>query len=100
MNFELLDRYLLDGAPAKSEVVRRLLESPVPTPAAAAFYDGMRLLGTRTPDLSLMALRLVLAGKKADDATVVELRGLVERARGGDDAAREAYRALFPAETT
>ncbi len=94
MNFDLLDGYLLDGSPAKGEVVQRLLESPAPTPRAAAFYDGMRLLGPRTPDLSLMALRLVLAGRTADDATVVELRGIVDRARRGDEAARQAYRDL------
>jgi hypothetical protein len=94
MDFELLDRYLLDGLPAKGEVVRRLLDSPVPTPRAAAFYEGMRLLGARTPDLSLMALRLVAAGRKADDASVVELRGIVERARRGDEAARQEYRVL------
>ena len=94
MDFDLLDRYLLDGSPAKSEVVRRLLESPAPAPQAAPFYEGMRLLGARTPDLSLMALRLVLSGKRADDASVVEMRRVVERARTGDDAARQAYRAL------
>jgi hypothetical protein len=95
MDFDLLDHYLLDGSPAKSEVVRRLLESPAVTPRAAPFYEGMRLLGARTPDLSLMALRLVLEGKTADDASVVQLRRLVERARGGDAAARREYRALF-----
>jgi hypothetical protein len=95
MDFDLLDRYLLDGTTAKSEVVRRLLESPPATPRAAPFYEGMRLLGARTPDLSLMALRLVLAGKPADDATVVELRRIVEGARRGDAGARQAYRALL-----
>jgi hypothetical protein len=94
MDFDLLDRYLLDGSPLKSEVVRRLLESPASVPQAAPFYEGMRLLGARTPDLSLMALRLVLSGRRADDASVVELRRIVERARKGDDAARQAYRAL------
>jgi hypothetical protein len=100
MDFDLLDRYLLDGVPAKGEVIRRLLDSPAPAPRAAPFYEGMRLLGARTPDLSLMALRLVLAGHKADDASVVQLRGIVERARRGDDAARQAYRALCATEGT
>ena len=91
MEFDLLDRYLLDAALSKSEVVRRLLESPAANPASAPFYEGMRLLGARTPDLSLMALRLVLAGKRADDAAVIELRRVVEAARKGDAAARASY---------
>ncbi|MEO6834531.1 MAG: hypothetical protein ABI231_01300 [Candidatus Tumulicola sp.] len=95
MNFELLDHYLLDGSPAKAHVVRCLLESGPASQAVAPFFEGMRLLGARTPDLTLVALRLVLAGKKADDAAVVELRGLVERARTADASAREAYRALL-----
>ena len=96
MDFELLDHYLLDGSPAKTEVVRRLLESPPSVPGAAPFLEGMRLLGARTPDLTLVALRIVLAGKKADDATVVNLRDIVERARTGDVSAREAFRASYP----
>lgn len=95
MDFELLDHYLLDGSPGKAEVVRRLLESPPAASGAAPFLEGLRLLGARTPDLTLLALRLVLAGKKADDASVVRLREFVERARGGDDSARRAYVATF-----
>jgi hypothetical protein len=94
MDFDLLDGYLLDGLPAKGEVIRRLVESPVSAPGSAPFFEGMRLLGARTPDLTLIALRLVLAGKKADDASVVELRAIVERARKGDESARQAYRSL------
>lgn len=94
MEFDLLDGYLLDGSPAKSEVIRRLLESPAINPRAAPFYEGMRMLGARTPDLSLMALRLVLAGRTADDASVTEMRAAVERARTGDAAARSLYHAL------
>ena len=91
MEFDLLDGYLLDGAPPKSEVIRRLLESPPGDSRAAPFLEGMRLLGARTPDLSLMALRLVLAGKTADDASVTRLRDAVGRARAGDAAARQTY---------
>ena len=94
MEFDLLDGYLLDGSLPKSEVIRRLLESPVSTPKAAPFYEGMRILGARTPDLSLMALRLVLAGKTADDASVTRLRDVVARARSGDADARQTYLAL------
>lgn len=95
MEFDLLDGYLLDGSPPKGEVIRRLLELPAPSPRAAPFYEGLRILGARTPDLSLMALRLVLAGKPADDAAVTQLREIVARARAGDAQARETYRSLF-----
>lgn len=92
MDFELLDGYLLDGTPSKSEVVRLLLDRKPEAGGAAPFYEGMARLGARTPDLALIALRLVLAGRKADDATVVRLRDLVTRARAGEGAAREEYR--------
>ena len=91
MKFELLDGYLLDGMPPKAEVVRNLVETRPNAPGAAPFYEGMQRLGARTPDLTLVALRLVLAGKKADDASVTWLRGVVERARAGDAAARDEY---------
>jgi hypothetical protein len=99
MNFELLDGYLLDGVPPKAEVVRKLLDVRPNAPGAPPFYEGMQRLGPRTPDLALVALRLVLAGKKADDATVTWLRGVIERARAGDAAARDEYRAIDHAET-
>lgn len=94
MDFELLDHYLLDGKPDKAQVVRRLTEAPAPDAVAAPFYEGMRLLGARTPDLTLIALRLVLSAKKADDATVTQLRDIVARARDGDAAAREEFYAI------
>lgn len=94
MNFELLDRYLLDGAPSKDEVVRRLLETRPGAEGAQPFYEGLGRLGARTPDLALIALRLVLAGEKADDAGVTRLRAIVERARSGDATARDEYRAI------
>lgn len=92
MDFELLDAYLLCGTPPKSEVVRHLLQKSPTAQGAAAFYEGLQRLGARTPDLALIALRLVLAGKKADDASVVQLRDIVARARNGDEAAREEFR--------
>ena len=94
MDFELLDGYLLDGAPSKSEVVRVLLETRPHAEGAPPFYEGMQRLGARTPDLALIALRLVLAGRKADDATVTWLRDVVARARAGNAAAREEYRTI------
>lgn len=91
MDFELLDRYLLSGKPSPAEVVPRLLEHPANVEGASPFYEGMRLLGARTPVLSLIALRLVLAGKRADDASVVQLREIIDRSRGGDETARTAF---------
>ena len=92
MEFELLDRYLLEAKPDKADVVKTLLAKRSDIRAAQPFYEGMRMLGPRTPDLTLFALRLVLAGKKADDENVVALRDLAERVRTGQDAsAREAY---------
>lgn len=97
MEFESLDGYLLRGTPEKGDVVKAILAQAVPARGAAAFYAGLKMLGDRTPDLSLIALRLVLAGKIADDASVVRLRGLVELARtGGPEGA--AARALYFAE--
>ncbi len=97
MDFELLDGYLLGGTPSKAEVVRALLESRPEAEGAPPFYEGMQRLGARTPDLALIALRLVLAGRKADDAAVTWLRDVVERARAGDAGAREEYFTLDPA---
>jgi Arc/MetJ-type ribon-helix-helix transcriptional regulator len=94
MEFELLDGYLLDGVPSKSEVVRALLDEKPGAEGAAPFYEGLQRLGARTPDLALIALRLVLAGKRADDTTVAWLRDVVARARSGDIAAREEYRTI------
>jgi hypothetical protein len=87
VDFPLLDRYLLESKPSKGEVVAALLRERPQAPGADPFYEGMTILGARTPDLSLMALRLVLAGKKADDAAVKRFRDIVERARkGGSDS--------------
>lgn len=97
MDFELLDGYLLDGMPSKSEVVGKLLELRPSAEGAAPFYEGLGRLGARTPDLALIALRLVLAGKRADDAAVARLRDVVALARSGDAAARDEYRTLTKA---
>jgi hypothetical protein len=94
MDFVLLDGYLLDGMPSRADVVRALLETRPEAEGAAPFYEGMERLGERTPELALLALRLVLAGRKADDAGVMWLRDVVVRARAGDPAAREEFGSL------
>jgi hypothetical protein len=81
MKFDYLDRYLLEENPPKAQVVKELLKQRADVPGAAAFYQGIQMLGPKTPDLTLIALRLVLAGKTADDERVVRLRGIVDRAR-------------------
>ncbi len=95
MDFNFLDRYLLDGAPSKAQVVKELLSKPAGAPGAAAFYQGIRMLGPKTPDLTLIALRLVLAGKPADDVHVVRLRHLSERARAKGIDAQTAVDAYY-----
>jgi hypothetical protein len=87
MEFNLLDRYLLEGTPPKAQVVKDLLKTRADVPGARPFYQGIEMLGHKVPDLTLIALRLVLAGKPADDVHVVRLRHLSERARAkGVDA--------------
>ncbi len=90
MDFPLLDRYLLEGKPPKEEVVVALLRERPEALGAAPFYEGLKILGSRTPDLSLMALRLVLAGKKADDDAVKRFRAIIEGVRKGGDGAAGA----------
>jgi hypothetical protein len=97
MDFELLDAYLLDGSPAKADVVRQLLEVRPPGDGAGPFYEGLQRLGARTPDLALIALRLVLSGKKADDAAVTRLRDVIARARNGDLSARREFHDIIGA---
>ncbi len=90
MGEALIDAHLLDGKLSRGEVVAQLLAAPAPSDRARPFYEGMRRLGGRTPELSLIALRLVLAGRKADDAAVVGLRDLVEAVRAGGSQAKGA----------
>lgn len=95
MDFNILDRYLLEEAPPKAQVVKDLLERPIEAPGTAAFYQGIRMLGSKTPDLTLIALRLVLAGKPADDVRVVRLREHVQRARAGGADRQNAIDAYY-----
>jgi hypothetical protein len=89
---DLLDTYLLQGRPSKGDVVAALLgTTPVP-PVAGPYFEGLRVLRERTPDMALVALRLALAGKPVVDGSVVGLRDLAERARKGDAQAAADYR--------
>lgn len=75
--------------------MKDLLASRADAPAAKPFYDGIRMLGPKTPDLTFVALRLVLAGKPAEDARVVRLRDLAQRARAKDAGAQSALEAYY-----
>lgn len=90
MHFDLLDGYLLEGRPDKKSVVDRILREPPRAASAKAFVEGIRMLGSRTPDLTLIALRLVLAGKAASDESVVELKSLSDAARAGTPESAQA----------
>jgi hypothetical protein len=90
VDFGSIDTYLLDGAPAKKDLVKGLLEAPAGDDATRPFYEGLRLLGPRTPDLALIALRLASAGKKATDEEVTALRLLVDEVRAGGARAGSA----------
>ena len=92
---ELLDSYLLQGHPGKPVLIAALVgTTPVPD-VAGPYLEGLRVLGERTPDLALAALRLALAGKPVGDGSVVQLRNLAEQARKGDAEAAVAYRAAL-----
>jgi hypothetical protein len=95
MKFDSLDRYLLEERPPKAQLVKELLKERADVPGAAAFYQGIQMLGPKTPDLTLIALRLVLAGKTADDASVVRLRQIIERARAKGIDAQSAVEAYY-----
>lgn len=95
MQFDFLDRYLLDGAASKASVVQEVLQRRSAVPACSAFYEGIEMLGPGTPDLTLIALRLVLAGKAADDERVARLRSIVQRARANDAGRQHAVREYY-----
>lgn len=89
---------MLEGEPPRAQVVADLLASQPLRERARPYYEGMRILGGRTPELALIALRLTLAGRHADDAMVVRVRSLLEIARSGGakgEEAREEYEALL-----
>ena len=95
MEFELLDRYLLSAEGSKAAVVDALLQHPSDDPAAAPFYRALGRIGARAADEALIALRLVLAGKKPADDNVRALRELIQKSRAGGEQAAPARDAYF-----
>jgi len=91
MSFHAIDGYLLDGRPDKAAAIAAVLAARSDTPAAAPFYRALEVVGTKAADESLIALRLVLAGKTADDDAIRRLRAILGRVRSGDGAARAGY---------
>ncbi len=86
-----LDGYLLDGSPAKADAIAALLADQRPGERAQPFYRALDLLGARVPDETLMALRIALTGRLADDDAIRTMRAQLAAARRGDAAARAAY---------
>jgi hypothetical protein len=77
MQFHAIDGYLLDGRPSKADAIATVLADRVADERAAPFYRAFEAVGVRAADEALLALRLVLAGRPADDSTIRRLRGLV-----------------------
>jgi len=93
MSFHSIDGYLLDGHPAKAEAIASALAERSPAPAAGPFYRALDVVGVRAADESLIALRLVLAGRTADDDAIRRVRAILSRVRAGESEARAAYAA-------
>jgi ribose 1,5-bisphosphokinase PhnN len=91
MSFQSIDGYLLDGRPAKAEAIASALADRSRLPAAAPFYRALEVVGVRAADESLIALRLVLAGRTADDDAIRRVRAILARVRAGESDARAAY---------
>src|SRR5579875_1776798 len=89
---ESLDGYLLDGVPSKREAIAAALARRSADERAQPFYRALERLGDRVADEALLALRLVLAGRTANDDAVAALRDLRARAARGDAEARDGYR--------
>jgi hypothetical protein len=86
-----LDGYLLDGSPSKPDAIAAALRERSPDPKAQPFYRALETVGARAADEALLALRLVLGGKTADDEAIVAVRAARARAKTGEEGAREAY---------
>ncbi|GAC1490862.1 MAG: hypothetical protein NVS1B2_01340 [Vulcanimicrobiaceae bacterium] len=89
MQLGIVDDYLLGEPVPKGDVVTAFLAERSPVPAAAPFYRALEAVGVRAADEAFVALRLVLAGRHADDAGVARVRALTAVARSArrDDGA-------------
>lgn len=91
MELHPLDGYLLDGRPAKADAIAAALRTRTADERAQPFYRALEAVGARAADEALLALRLILGGKAADDESIVAARAARAQAKRGGDDAREAY---------
>ena len=91
MELHPLDGYLLDGRPGKAEAIAAALASPADDPRAQPFYRALAAVGTRAADDALLALRLVLGGRTADDAGIRAARVARAEAQAGRDPDRSGW---------
>ena len=91
MELHPLDGYLLDGRPSKADAIAAALRERSEEPRAQPFYRALEALGARAADEALLALRVVLGGKAADDATIVAARAARAAVKSGAPGASESY---------
>jgi hypothetical protein len=93
VGIETVDGYLLGDGVAKADALRALLTDRSQAPAAAPFYRALEAVGVRAADEAFVAVRLIVAGRPADDDRVRRLRALSTLVRAcvkGDRAALDA----------
>ena len=100
MRSAFLDRYLLGEPVSKPDVVAALLAERSSDPSAEPFYRAFEAVGTRAADEALIALRLVLAGRAAEDGAVRRLRGLAAIARAATSGDGTGAAAAFERDKT
>ncbi len=86
-----LDGYLLDGRPGKADAIAAALRDRSPDAKAQPFYRALEALGARAADEALLALRVVLGGKPADDEAIIAARAARAAVKSNAPGAREAY---------
>ncbi|GAC1574869.1 MAG: hypothetical protein NVS3B7_07000 [Candidatus Elarobacter sp.] len=91
MELHPLDGYLLDGRPSKADAIAAALRDRSADPRAQPFYRALETVGARAADEALLALRLVLGGRVADDESIVAARTARQRGKAGTPEEREAY---------
>lgn len=91
MELHPLDGYLLDGHPSKAEAIAAALRMRTGDARAQPFYRALEAVGARAADEALLALRLILGGKAADDESIVAARAARAAVKDGRPEARERY---------
>lgn len=92
-----LDGYLLDGQPGKAEAIAAVLAAPSAEPRAQPFYRALSSVGANVADDALLALRLVLGGRAADDDTIRAARAARADVRSGNDPNRTKWTSVMGA---